>query len=175
MWDKKNIETIQSGKWAVVNTHPHKESLALQNLAQQDFQTYCPFIRKRIRHARQTKDVLRPLFPSYIFVRINQDAQRWRPILSTLGVRALVRFGDRVGFLNDDFVESLKAREIDGALVRPEKPFSPGEQVRISGGAFDGLVATILEMNEKDRLVLLLDMLNRPVKVATQACNVSAA
>ena len=29
----------QAGRWAVVNTHPHKEHIAVQNLTQQAFET----------------------------------------------------------------------------------------------------------------------------------------
>jgi transcription antitermination factor NusG len=39
----------------------------------------------------------------------------------------------------------------------------------------NGLVATIIEMNEKDRLVVLLDLLNRPVRVTLDVSAVTAA
>ena len=83
----------QSGGWAVVNTQPHRETIALENLERQDFRAYCPVIRKRVRHARRSLDLLRPLFPGYLFAQVTLD--RWRPILSTYGVRSLVRCGVR--------------------------------------------------------------------------------
>jgi dihydrodipicolinate synthase/N-acetylneuraminate lyase len=45
--------------------------------------------RRRIRHARRAHDVLRPLFPSYLFVHLSPQTQRWRPIMSSFGVRML--------------------------------------------------------------------------------------
>lgn len=163
-----------AARWVVVNTQPHRENLAIENLARQHFTTYCPQIRKRVTHARRTQDVLRPLFPSYVFVEINAELQRWRSILSTFGVRSLVTCGDRPSYLHDGFIHSLKARELGGAIVRPETPYQIGQQVRLTGGAFDGLVATILAMNEKERLLVLLDMLNRPVKVRVETRSVMA-
>ena len=68
-------------------------------------------IIKRIRHARRFKKVLRPLFPGYVFVRVAPDRQRWRPILSTYGVRTLIRFGSDIALLDDTFILGLKARE----------------------------------------------------------------
>jgi transcriptional antiterminator RfaH len=162
------------GRWAVVNTHPHKEHIAVQNLALQTFETYCPQVRKTVKHARRTQDVLRPLFPNYLFVQVNKDLHRWRCILSTFGVRTLVRFGEQLSFLDDGFIQSLREREQDGAIVRPERPFAIGQQVRMSGGAFDGLVATIIQMDEKDRLVVLMDLLKRPIKVKIESRNVAA-
>ena len=37
--------------------------------------------------------------------------------------------------------------------------------MRLSGGAFDGIVATLVEMHDRDRLTVVMDLLNRPVKV----------
>jgi transcriptional antiterminator RfaH len=161
--------------WIVVNTQTHREHIALENLERQEFLAYCPMIRRRIRHARQSRDVLRPLFPGYLFVQVNQDLQRWRPILSTFGVRTLVRCGDRLSFLDDGFIRALMAREIDGAIVAPATPYQVGQRVRMAGGAFDGLVATIIEMDEKDRLVVLMDLLNRTTKVKVDAGCVTPA
>jgi transcriptional antiterminator RfaH len=161
--------------WIVVNTQPHREHIALENLARQEFHAYCPMVRKLVKHARRTQDVFRPLFPGYLFVRVNPDLRRWRPILSTYGVRTLVRCGDRLSFLDDGLIETLKAREVDGAIVRPASPYEPGQRVKMTGGPFDGLIATILEMNEKDRPVVLMDLLNRPVKVAVEARYLTAA
>lgn len=162
-------------QWVVVNTQPHRERIALANLAHQDFRAYCPMVRRRIRHARQTRDVLRPLFPNYLFVGVNPSLERWRPMLSTFGVRTLVRCGDKPSILDDGFVEDLQAREVEGVIEapggRPRQTFEIGQEVRLAGGPFDGLIAKIIQMDEKDRLVVLMDLLNRPtrVKVGAQA------
>jgi transcriptional antiterminator RfaH len=166
---------VPQGKWVVVNTHPHKESFAIENLQRQNFQAYCPMAHKRIRHARREQDVLRPLFPGYIFTQVDTASHRWRSIASTFGVRSLVSFGDRLSFLEDGFVQTLKAREVGGAIIRPTTPYAVGQQVRVSGGAFDGIVATIVEMNEKDRLVVLLNLLSRPTKMKLRMREVAAA
>lgn len=155
--------------WAVLNTHPHKEPLALDNLLRQSFSPYCPMVRKRVKHGRRYTDVLRPMFPGYVFVQLAPERQMWRPLLSTYGVRRMIRFGERPALLADGFVQALRAREIEGAISRPAERVQVGDRVVLAGGAFDGLVATILSMDEKSRLVVLLDMLNRPVKVKVEA------
>jgi transcriptional antiterminator RfaH len=161
------------GAWVVVNTQPHRERIALDNLLRQEFRAYCPLMRKRVTHARRTQDVLRPLFPSYLFVQV-EPGQRWRAILSTIGVRTLVRCGEQPGTITDGFIDSLKAREIEGAIIRPANPYKIGQQVRVTGGAFDGLVATIIEMDERDRLVVLMAMLNQSVNVKLSSHQVVA-
>ena len=159
--------------WAVVNSQPHREPIALQNLERQQFQAYCPMIRRQRRRGRLAREVIRPLFPSYLFVRLNPERDCWRPLLSTYGVRTLVRCGERPSLLDDGFIQSLKQREVDGVIMRPASTYHIGQQVRLAGGAVDGLVATIIEMDEKDRMTVLMDLLSRPVKAKLHADQIS--
>lgn len=167
---------VAASAWGVVNTQPHRERIALENLARQEFKAYCPLVRRRVRHARRVHDVLRPLFPGYLFVHLSPQTQRWRPIMSTAGVRMLVRFGEQLAFVEDDFVQELKSHEIDGEIVRPPKSFMVGQSVHVAAGPFSGLVGTIIEMDDKDRLVVLMNLLNnRKVKVQVAASMVIPA
>ncbi|BBU60275.1 transcription antitermination protein RfaH [Methylosinus sp. C49] len=159
--------------WAVVNTHPHRERLALENLMRQQFHAYCPFMLERVRHARRTREVSRPLFPGYVFVELAADT-RWGPICSTFGVRTLVRSGEQPSFLPGDFIEDLKIREIDGVIVAPSRSFEIGQTVRIAGGAFQDFVATIIDLDERDRVTVLMELLSRPVKVKLTSEQVAA-
>jgi transcriptional antiterminator RfaH len=160
-------------RWLVVNTQPHRENVALANLKRQGFFTYCPFVTKRIKHARQTRDVLRPLFPGYLFVQAGPELV-WRPIASTLGVRSIIRFGDQVSLVENGFVASLQAREVDGVIVRPARAFEVGQQVRVAGATFDQLVGTIIELEDRGRLIVLMNLLNNQVKVTVPAQEVEA-
>jgi transcriptional antiterminator RfaH len=170
-----DLSPSQPVPWAVVYTQPHAELLALKNLERQHYVTYCPMIRRRRSHARRVSQVLRPLFSNYVFVQIDPQRERWRPILSTYGVRSVVQAGDRLGTLDDAFVQSLKAREVDGVVTRPAQPYRPGQAVRLVDSAFEGIIATILTMDDKDRLVVLFDLLNRPVRARVRAEQVRAA
>jgi len=161
--------------WAAVNTQPHREQVAHANLERQGFVAYCPVVRRRRSHARRVDEVLRPLFPGYLFVNVSLEREFWRPILSTHGVRTLVRCGDDQPSPADArFIAALKAREVDGAIVRPPVPYQVGQQVRVVAGAFDGIVATILDLAEKDRLTVLLDLLGGPIKVRLDGTQISA-
>ncbi|MGO8780309.1 MAG: transcription termination/antitermination protein NusG [Rhodomicrobium sp.] len=156
----------QGGVWLVAATHPHRETQAVENLERQSFHVYCPMTAKHIRHARRAYDALRPLFPGYIFV---EQPQLWRPLLSTIGVRAVVMSDDRPAKLPAGFVESLRAREVDGCICKPEAPFQIGQQVTIQGGPFDGLIGQIMEMRPNDRILVLLDLLKRQTPVHIDA------
>ena len=78
-----------------------------------------------------------------------------------------------MSLIEDAFVQDLKARQVDGVVARPVSPYRVGQEVRMAGGAFDGLVATIIDMDERDRLTVLMDLLNRPVKVKIEERQIS--
>ncbi len=153
----------------VLTTHPHREGFAAQNLERQNYSVYCPMIVKRIKHARRAYDALRPLFPGYIFVKRQDAMQLWSPTLGTAGVRSLLRNGEGPATLPVGFVESLRAREIDGAIRKTETPFEQGQAVAINGGVFDGFIGKILKFRDNDRVLVLLDLLNRQTKVQVDA------
>ncbi|MEC9369124.1 MAG: transcription termination/antitermination NusG family protein [Pseudomonadota bacterium] len=160
-------DMIAGGRWVAATTHQFKELVAVANLEKQGLRAYCPMVRRKVRHARKLQEVLRPLFPGYVFIRIATDREQWRPILSTIGIRALVRFGDRLGFMPAGFVEGLRHREEDGAVPMPcyRNSYSVGEKLRFREGPFEGLIATVLNCEEKDRLLVLLNLLRQGVRV----------
>jgi transcriptional antiterminator RfaH len=161
------LSDIISDNWIVASTHPHKEQLALDNLARQGFHSYCPRIRRRTRHARRLQVVLRPLFPGYVFIRLNPEKEQWRSIASTFGVRSLIRFGERPGTVPDQFVCGLRSTEAGGAVTIPRArdSYEVGEKVRMREGPFEGLIATVLSANESERITVLMDLLRRSVRV----------
>jgi len=145
--------------WIVVHTHPQKERFAVENLSRQQFVGYCPMLLKRIRHARRSELVLRPMFPAHVFAGIHAGDQRWRPILSTLGVRAIMRSGELLSFLPAGFVEVLRACEVDGKVVAPGQ-LGDSEQPGIEPGAdYSTLITTMVEMSEGDRVLALIALL----------------
>jgi len=159
--------------WIVINTRPHAEHTALENLQRQAFDVYCPMLRKRRSHARSVITVLRPLFPGYLFARPSRKARRWRSILSTYGVRSVVRAGEEPICIDHGFIASLKAREVEGAIARPASPYEVGQKVRITGGPFDGIVTTIIDLDEEERVVVLLEVLKRATKLTLNADGVT--
>lgn len=165
---------VDTRHWLVATTHANSEGTARANLERQGYTVYLPLIRKRRSHARKVTWVLRPLFPGYIFIDLDPRQQAWRPIQSTIGVRSLVRFGEEPASLDGSFIAALQAREEDGAVTRPTVPFAVGQDVRIEGGPLDGLLARILALDDKERVVVLLDVMNRGVKTMVDSRQLSA-
>lgn len=154
-------------RWYVVYTQANNEMKALSNLLRQGFSAYVPQIKKLRRHARKTESVLRPLFPRYLFVSMDLSQQRWRSILSTYGVSSLVGNDRGPEAVPQGLVEAIQARESDAGAVHPLRlrGVSPGEHVRIESGAFADQLATLKDLDDNDRVTVLMNLLGREVTV----------
>lgn len=120
-------------QWVALATHPHKERTAIENLERQGFSAYCPMMRKVVRHARKSQEVLRPFFPGYVFAGFGSATSRWRSMASTIGVRRVIAVGEKPCLLSEDFISSLRARELEGAITKPVSPYSLGQKVSLTG------------------------------------------
>ena len=80
----------------------------------------------------------------------------------------------KTAVVGPDVIEGLRVREVDGVISKPTTPYRVGQEVQLSGGPFDGLIATIIEMDDKDRLVLLTSVLSQNVRLKVTATNVRA-
>jgi transcriptional antiterminator RfaH len=171
------MSTISEGQWYVVQTQVNAEMKAARNLMHQGFEIYLPRYLKRRSHARKVEKVAAPLFPRYMFVRIDITRQRWRSIQSTLGVSRLVTNGSDPAPVDRDVLKVLKARESkDGFIEVDYRPhFSIGEKVRVLAGAFMDSSGLFNGMADHDRVSILLDMLGRKVRVCLDADLVAAA
>jgi transcriptional antiterminator RfaH len=155
-----------TSRWYVVYTQAHSEAQAAFHLLRQGFDTYLPRQRKLCRHARKTQEKLTPLFPRYLFVKVDTAAQRWRAINSTLGVMHLVCNGDAPVPVPDAALSLLKAREgADGVIDALPQPFRAGERVRVRDGIFAALSGLVEACTDRDRITILLDLLGRKARV----------
>lgn len=164
-------------RWYVAYTQPQAERGATRHLKRQGFDAYLPLCRRIRRHARREESVLRPLFPRYVFVALDLQADRWRSVNGTVGVSRLVCQGERPAALPGGVVESLRDGEIDDGVVPLSQLmlFDPGARLRVLDGAFAGQTGIYQAMTAAERVVLLFDLIGRQVRVAVPIHAVEAA
>jgi transcriptional antiterminator RfaH len=153
--------------WHVVQVHLHAETKARFHLSRQGFETYLPLYLKRRRHARRTETIAAPLYPSYLFVRFNPSTHRWRSIHSTIGVARMVCNGDVPATLDQAIIENLKSRENAQGFIQLERrpKFALHDKVRVCDGVFADCLGLVEGLGDRDRVVILLNMLGRKVRV----------
>ena len=159
-------------RWYVACTKPGGERLAESNLARQGFETYLPRVAKKTKTKTKALGLVTvPLFPRYIFIRVDLNAAPWRAINSTYGISRLVAFGDRPAPVANAVIEEIRGRELEDGLVSlaQAQPFTPGEAVSIAGGAFEDRTGIFQCRTDKDRVRILLSLLGRDLTVSVPA------
>ena len=154
-------------QWYVVHCRVNSEQRAETNLRRQDYETWLPMYHKTRRHARRVESVLRPLFPRYLFVRLDLTSQQWRPILSTFGVHNIIAGADGPLAIGDDIVEALHMRAGSGGVFEiARSAIKPGDQVRVQAGPMADLEGIFQTELDSDRVLILLKLMGREVRVS---------
>ena len=121
--------------WIVVRSHPNRENFATEHCVRQGYQVFLPRILEFAGHGSQRIAIAKPLFPTYLFVGIEA---RWRPLLSTFGVRSVIMHGDSPAFVRPGIMEELRKRQDkDGFITLPKR--KRGDHIEIARGPFAGM------------------------------------
>ena len=116
-----------------------------------------------------------PLFPSYLFVILDLERDRWLSVRSTIGVSRLFTMQDgRPVPVPSGIVESLIGRS-DGELTRLDAGLVAGQQVRILSGPFADFVGTLERLDGAGRVKVLLEMMGTAVPVSLHRSVLSPA
>lgn len=162
--------------WYVVHTHVNGEDRAAAHLRRQGYDVYVPQYRKWRRHARRRELVRRPLFPRYLFVLLDAMRAPWRPILSTVGVSTLLMRDGLPIPVPAGIVEGIQEEQARGLFDGdPNRQFRHGDAVRIVEGPFADLIGRFQGLADRERVFVLLDLMERQVKVSLPVEGLAAA
>lgn len=158
--------------WHVAQLKPNGIRLALQHLARQGFGCFSPTQseRRHLPRLQQSKPVLRPLFPGYLFVQFCANQSGWQSINSTRGVTRLLSQGQNKPLaLPFPFMAGLLARCDETGVLTKAEDFTPGDRVRILSGPFADLVTTVEKLESQNRLQVLFDLMGQQTRVSVPA------
>ncbi|MCX6619759.1 MAG: UpxY family transcription antiterminator [Acidobacteria bacterium] len=149
--------------WYAVRVRSNFEKATAAALHGRGLEEYVPLYRKRTKWCDRVTTLEVPLFPGYLFCRIN--IQNRLPVLSTPGVVTIVRFGDQFLPIPDPEVDAIRLAQSSGATILPWPYLRVGQRVRIEQGAMTGVEGILVRIKDDYRLVLSVDILMRSVAV----------
>lgn len=164
---KVTANAVVEGRWYLVRTLTGREVVAEQQLRRQGYVTFLPKQPRTVRHARRVRITLSAYFPSYLFVSLDLDRDRWRSVNGTLGVAQLVGRGERPAAVPKGVVEALIAAT-DEQQVLSGAELVAGQTVRIIAGAFSEQLAIIERLDDAGRVRVLLDIVGGQVPVSVR-------
>lgn len=144
--------------WYLIHCKPHEDDRALQNLERQGFECFWPTRAvERQRHGRRCT-MIEALFPRYLFVRLDCVEDNWSAVRSTRGVQQIVRFTEYPTPIREEIIQGLRDRLKE---TPPEPYLTPGQRVSVTVGAFSQVEAIFIANDGDQRIVLLLDLLQK--------------
>jgi transcription antitermination factor NusG len=120
----------------------------------------------RVWKNRQRVKTILPLFPTYLFVRIN-SCERVR-VLESPGVLQIVGNGRESIPVADTDIETLRA-SVNARLVEPFCDLVIGEKVRVRSGVLQGIQGTLVRRSGGDRFVLSFESISQHAAIQVSA------
>ncbi len=154
---------LLSRQWFVVSTKVRREQYAQEQLQRRGVETFLPRILEPGR--LRGKPTIAPLFPGYLFVRLDL-AQQYFSVVWAPGVRKFIGFGALPCAVDDVVIDFLQVRMGTEGIVRALPVFKQGDLVRITHGPFEGLVGIIEHpVSGHGRVRVLMELLRRQTRV----------
>lgn len=151
--------------WYIIQFKPNAHRLVEKNLQRQGFETFLPMQEITRRKSSRFVAYLRPLFPGYMFVCVDEYSSHWRKINSTMGVSRLVSFNCTPKAIPLQFISSLMLRcDAEGKLL-PAKTLNSGDNVEVLTGPFENFVATVETIDEQQRVWILMEFMGRTTRM----------
>lgn len=167
------MDAISRGpRWYAVASQPNREAYAASQLQAQNFRVFFPRRLRTVRHARKTKNRVVSYFPGYLFVAFDVDADPWRSVNGTYGVRSLVMAGDRPLPTPDGLVESLQNMTDEEGFLRRVEDLRSGDGVKVMNGPLSDMIGVIDRLDGGNRVRILIDILHGQMPATIDRSNV---
>jgi len=152
--------------WYVIYTRSKHEQKVNDRLGRKRIETFLPLIERWSRRKDRRKRIKLPLFPGYLFVRAEMDANTYLEILKTDSVVRVLCNEDQPAPIPDEQVHAIQILIKNGITVTPIPYLREGMRVRVVNGLLMGMEGILLKTKpNKHRLVLSVDLLQESVSV----------
>ena len=146
--------------WRLLMTKPFKEGYAEEQLNNQGYETYLPLTKRLRKRKNGIKQSIEPLFPKYLFIKLNTTNDNWAPIRSTRGVSHFIRFGEEPAKVADIIIKTLKVEEEKFAdKVFDLDHYHSGQPIIVNHGAFQNIEGIFKCYDGEERAIVLITIL----------------
>jgi transcriptional antiterminator RfaH len=147
--------------WYLIYTRPKHEKKVHERLVELKIDCFLP-LKKQLRVSQERKRIVdEPLFPSYIFIYLT-NMQNYYKGMDTDGALYYVRTGKEIARVSETVVNNIRllVNQMKDFEVS-ERRFQPAQRVVISKGALTGLTCEVVHFENKQKLLVRVDLLRR--------------
>jgi transcription antitermination factor NusG len=155
----KNFKT----GWYIIYTKYRHEKKVVEQLIKKNVDTFLPTKRVLKQWHDRSKVVEEPLFPSYVFVYLN-DVDSFHYGADSEGTLHYVRIGKDIARVNDEVINNIKLSVNSSVAMEVSSTrFQHGQKITICEGALSGLCGEVIEVGKKQKLLVRVDLLQRNI------------
>jgi len=165
--DRPCVDAGTDLHWYVAETLTGWEEIVARRLVRAGHEVYCPLEERRLQRRGRVKRLRAPWLPGYLFVKLARPALA---LSDRRGLFGLVRGAGEIAALPDGLIEAIRARADADGVIRAQRAaavsFAHGERVRVTDGAWAGLIGEVLRMKGPARVNVLIGTLNTEIAAA---------
>jgi transcription antitermination factor NusG len=153
-------------QWFALRVRSRCEKVVAVAARSKGFEDFLPLHRRRQRWSDRSKWVEVPLFPGYLFCRLNPEDRF--SLLTIRGVMHIVGVGRIPEPVDEQEILAIQYAVRSDAAVEPWPFLEAGQRVRLSNGPLAGLEGILVGTEEQLRVVVGLSVLKRSVAVKVE-------
>jgi transcriptional antiterminator RfaH len=157
----QHLPDFAEPRWFACHTKPRCEKKFDEVVAREGFAHYLPLIKSVRLYGTQKKTFTKPLFPGYVFTRIEPEKKN-RIYQQDLIVRAMLVENEAI-FLRQ--MEDVKAICASGLEAAVHPLMRKGTHVRVVGGPLNGLEGYVDDPVNPRGIVVSVDVLQQGLLV----------
>lgn len=153
--------------WYVLYVKSRWEKKVYESLKEISLEAFLPQIKTIQQWSDRKKTVLKPLFPSYVFVKINSPLE-FHKVLSVNGACTYIRFGKEYAKTTEKEINQINLLVGNENILDIEthsKPPKIGEIKKISFGLLKGLECEVVKVNNVKKVTVRIDSLKQSITV----------
>jgi transcription antitermination factor NusG len=154
---------VMVAPWFALRVRPNYEKPVAAALRGKGFQEYLPLVRSRRQWSDRVKEMDLPLFPGYLFCRLNLDERM--PLLTTPGFLYLVGVGRNPEPVDETEIAAIRAVLRSGLPVTPWPSLMVGQKVQLKHGPLRGLEGVLTRIANQHRMYVSVTLLKRSISV----------
>lgn len=156
----------QNYRWYPVCTRSRAEKKAHEELTRKGISSYLP-LKKTVKQWSDRKKIIEEaLIKSYLFVYIS--TKEYAEVLMTNGIARFIYFSSQIASIPEQQINDLKLLlATDADLEVFEYDIKPGERVLIKAGPFKGILAELVSIQNKQRIILRLQNMGYAIEINT--------
>lgn len=151
--------------WHVLYVKSRCERKVHEYLKGIHLESFLPQVKVVRQWSDRKKTVLKPLFPSYIFVKINSSLE-FHKALSVNGVCTYISFGNEYARVSNNEITQMKLLVSDKYISDVEvdtKRLKVGDIKTIDYGPLTGLKCEIIKAGNMNKIIIRIDSLQQNI------------